>query len=639
MNSLSQLIRLWKWFPVKYYLVVMLLLSVKLCFAQAGNLPLVTINSSPTSACQGQPVTFTATITNAGSSPAYQWLVNGSNAGNNQNTFTSISLSNGDVIQCSVSFGPNGTEGTVSSNMLTITIISPPHIIQQDLAICPGSSLLLQADVSGAAYAKYKTVDFANQFNFNISKNPIATSFLNCPTGNVSFNGIPFLLHPWSDVNTGWNAYYATGNDPRNLQVPVNEDGVVGINILANTFYGVAGPSSYVSANFWANGSVVYKKDLIGDDDIRDYNRSAYTNNINNNTTVNAWQSPSGQTRLDNVHIQMPAPTRIDSIVFNDHGGNGQRIFIMAATVEKIPVSLKWSTGETASTITVSPSLATTYSIIATNGVASCGSSINISMTTPLVPSVTISQQTGSVCSGTPITFTAVPGNGGDVPTYQWQVNGINTGTNDAAFTTNTLADADLVKCVMTSNAPCITTPVATSNPIAASILPLPKIDAGNDVIIHYGDHIQLNAAVTGDVLFMRWSPADGLDNVTALKPVANPLITTKYTLFVQTKNTCTAWAAVTVKVLPLDVVIPNAISPNHDGVNDVWDIKHLDEFSTCTVKVFNRYGQQLFSSVGYAQPWNGTYKNKQLPAATYYYIIDLKDGSPVRSGYVEVIY
>ncbi|MDN3579925.1 gliding motility-associated C-terminal domain-containing protein [Mucilaginibacter flavus] len=638
MNSLSLSIR-WKLFQVKYYLVVVLLLCVKLCFSQAGNKPLVTINSLPISACKGQPVKFTATITNSGTLPVYQWQVNGVNAGSNQNTFTSTSLSNADVIECSVSFGLNGAGGMVNSNKLTITVISPPQIIQQDMAICPGSTVVLQADVSGAAYAKYKPVDFANQFNFNIAQNPIATSIFNCPTGNVSFNGVPFILHPWSDVYTGWNAYFATGNDPRNLQIPVNEDGVVGINILANTYYGRPGPTSYVKASFWANGVVVYHQDLIGDEDIRDFNRSSYTNNINNTTTVNAWQSPSGQTRLDNVHIQMPVPTRIDSIVFNDNGGNGQRIFIMAATVEKKPLSLKWSTGETTSSITVNPTQPTTYSIMANNGVANCGSSINISMTTPLVPSVTISESAGSVCSGSATTFTAVPVNGGDTPAYQWQVNGANEGTNDAMFTTNTLADGDLVKCLMTSNSPCITTPTVTSNAIAASVLPLPQVDAGNDIVIHYGDHTQLNATVTGDVQFMQWSPADGLDDVTVLKPVANPLTTTKYTLFVQTKNTCTASATVTVKVLPLEVVIPNAISPNHDGVNDVWDIKHLNEFATCTVKIFNRYGQQLFSSVGYAQPWNGTYKNKRLPPATYYYVIDLKDGSRIRSGYVEVIY
>jgi gliding motility-associated-like protein len=136
-----------------------------------------------------------------------------------------------------------------------------------------------------------------------------------------------------------------------------------------------------------------------------------------------------------------------------------------------------------------------------------------------------------------------------------------------------------------------------------------------------------------------KWSPATGLDNPGILNPIATPNQTTKYTLLVQNQNTCTATDSLIIKVLPLDVVIPNAISPNHDGVNDVWNIQHLDQFATCTVNIFNRYGQKLFTSTGYAHPWDGTYKNRRLPAGTYYYIIDLKDGSAVRSGYVVLVY
>jgi hypothetical protein len=110
--------------------------------------------------------------------------------------------------------------------------------------------MVLQADVSGAAYAKYKPVDFSNQFNFNISTNTFGHQFVNCPTGNVTFNGIPYILYPWSDTFTGWNASNATGPDPRKLFIPVNEDGAVAINLLANTYFGVPGPASYVSVSF-----------------------------------------------------------------------------------------------------------------------------------------------------------------------------------------------------------------------------------------------------------------------------------------------------------------------------------------------------------------------------------------------------
>ncbi len=276
---------------------------------------------------------------------------------------------------------------------------------------------------------------------------------------------------------------------------------------------------------------------------------------------------------------------------------------------------------------------------MATNGVASCSSSINIGMITPLVPSVSISQSVNNVCPGTPITFTALPVNGGKEPIYQWWVNGHAEGANNYQFISSTLANGDVVTCQVTPNAPCLSMPTVNSNTLTVTLLPEPIIDAGPNVTIHVGDQTQLNATATGDILSIQWSPAAGLSDAAIPNPIATPTETTKYTLLVQTKNTCVAMDSLTIKVLPVDVDIPNAISPNHDGVNDVWNIKHLDQFTTCTVKIFNRYGQQLFNSTGYPRPWDATYKNKQLPMGTYYYIIDLKDGSAVRSGYVVVVY
>jgi gliding motility-associated-like protein len=85
-------------------------------------------------------------------------------------------------------------------------------------------------------------------------------------------------------------------------------------------------------------------------------------------------------------------------------------------------------------------------------------------------------------------------------------------------------------------------------------------------------------------------------------------------------------------------ITIPNAFSPNNDGINDLWDIKALDTYPQSTIMVFDRYGKQVFQSIGYAKPWDGAYNGKALPEGTYYYIIDLKDGQPKLSGWVLII-
>jgi gliding motility-associated-like protein len=83
---------------------------------------------------------------------------------------------------------------------------------------------------------------------------------------------------------------------------------------------------------------------------------------------------------------------------------------------------------------------------------------------------------------------------------------------------------------------------------------------------------------------------------------------------------------------------IPNVFSPNGDNINDTWNIRALKDFANCTVEIFNRWGQPIFRSNGYQQPWDGTYNGKPLAVATYYYIIDVKDGQKPIAGSVTIL-
>ena len=85
-------------------------------------------------------------------------------------------------------------------------------------------------------------------------------------------------------------------------------------------------------------------------------------------------------------------------------------------------------------------------------------------------------------------------------------------------------------------------------------------------------------------------------------------------------------------------MVIPNVFSPNADGINDKWIITYLESYPGSSIDVYNRYGQVIFHSVGYNNPWDGTFKGKPVPSGTYYYIVDPKNGRKKITGFVDVL-
>ncbi len=86
-------------------------------------------------------------------------------------------------------------------------------------------------------------------------------------------------------------------------------------------------------------------------------------------------------------------------------------------------------------------------------------------------------------------------------------------------------------------------------------------------------------------------------------------------------------------------LVIPNAISPNGDLINDVWNIGLIELYPAMEVKIFNRWGQALWRSErGYPRPWDGTSNGSALPIDSYHYIIDLHNGSKPLVGNVTIV-
>ncbi len=82
---------------------------------------------------------------------------------------------------------------------------------------------------------------------------------------------------------------------------------------------------------------------------------------------------------------------------------------------------------------------------------------------------------------------------------------------------------------------------------------------------------------------------------------------------------------------------IPQAITPNGDGKNDLFEIKNINRFPYNRLYVYNRWEHEVYSKKGYNNTWDGTLNNKPLPDGTYYYLLYLVDGDEPIKGFVYI--
>jgi len=166
----------------------------------------------------------------------------------------------------------------------------------------------------------------------------------------------------------------------------------------------------------------------------------------------------------------------------------------------------------------------------------------------------------------------------------------------------------------------------------------VPAADAGPDKKILSGYDVKLNGSVSGDGVRYFWTPNTDIDDKNSLTPRVSPKEDTDYILHAESTMGCvTALDTVFVKVYN-GLTVPNAFSPNGDNINDAWNITAIDALDAPVVKVMNRYGTLIFESTGYEKPWDGKYRNEDVPVGVYYYIIDLKNGMKPVTGSLTLI-
>ena len=452
--------------------------------------PAVSIASNKgTIICVTDTVMFTATPTNGGTTPSYQWKVNGNNVGTNSATYTAIGLTHNDVVSCVMTSNATcPSPATASSNNITMTVhgTTPSVSIASSTGttICAGTSVTFTAtptnggptpsfqwEVNGNSVGTNSSTYVTAALSDGDTVTCIMTSSLSCSSPSaVLSNKIGMTVNPnltpiiaitespndtiCAGTSVTFNSTYANGGTTPSFQWKINGSNA-GINA-----------DSFVTSSL-SDGDVVTVEMTSSETCVT--SSTATSNGIN--MTVNPNLTP--------VAIIMVTPN--DTIC---DGGNA--IFTSSIANGGTMPSYQWqvngtnagTNNDTFQTTSLSDGdvvrllLTSSETCLAKPGDTS--NEISMTIVQNVTPAVSISvSPSDTICAGTSVTFTATPTNGGTTPSYQWKVNGTDVGTNSATFMTSTLADGDVVACAMTSSLPCVTSSTAISNTIDMTVNPI----------------------------------------------------------------------------------------------------------------------------------------------------------------------
>jgi gliding motility-associated-like protein len=286
------------------------------------------------------------------------------------------------------------------------------------------------------------------------------------------------------------------------------------------------------------------------------------------------------------------------------------------------------------------------YSTVGPFAVTLVATSVNGCAATRIQPLTTVrpqpkaqyvSNKPNGICIGDNVTFTdvSVPTPGSTTVSWNWEIEpGIIRNSNSVTYTFNNIATFAPSLYIVNSWG-CVSDTFARPY----IVYKYPSVELGPTKNVLEGGTVQFNPTVSAGFLSYLWSPSTYLGATVANKNAVASLVTNDitYKLTVTGEGGCTASDDVFVKVLRFPQ-IPNTFTPNSDGINDLWKIENLNSYPECRVQVFTRAGQVVFESVGYGQPWDGTFKGKSLPIDTYYYVIEPGNGRAPLKGYVTIL-
>ena len=516
------------------------------------NLPVsVTIAADATTICDGTNVTFTATPTNEGANPQYQWYLNGSVDGTNSNTYSNNLLSNTDEIYCVLTSDATCTTGSpATSNTVAMTVNSnlpvSVTIAADATTICDGTNVTFTVTpTNGGSNPQYQwylngaTVGTSiSTYTNNLLSNTdeiycVLTSDETCATGSpATSNTVAMTVNSNLPVSVTIAADATTICDGTNITftaTPVN-GGTPSYQWYLNGATVGTSSSTYTNATL-SDADGIYC--VLTSDETCATGSPATSNTVamtvNSNLPVSVTIAADATTICDGTNVTF-------TVTPTNGGSNPQyQWYLNGATVgtsiSTYTNNLLSNTDEIYCVLTSDETCAT--------GSPATSNTVAMTVNSNLPVSVTIAADATTICDGTNVTFTVTPTNGGSNPQYQWYLNGATVGTSISTYTNNLLSNADEIYCVLTSDETCATGSPATSNTLAMTVSPDVPVLLVTDPVPSCSIAIDItDAAITSGSSYILtlsyWNDAG------ATIPVSNPnAITISGTYYIVAENGC----------------------------------------------------------------------------------------------------
>jgi gliding motility-associated-like protein len=274
----------------------------------------------------------------------------------------------------------------------------------------------------------------------------------------------------------------------------------------------------------------------------------------------------------------------------------------------------------------------TTFTVISSIG--KCNNSTTVTVYTIPYPVINAGPDT-SIC----FKDTAHLRGSGNASSWLWSParflsNPINTSTDAFPLSTTNfiLRGTDTLGC-----------PKPVFDTIQVIVIPPVRAFAGNDTAVVVGQPLRLNGM--GATLY-QWTPPAFLNNTNISNPVAifnNAVERFSYSMKATTPEGCYGYDTINIRIFKTapDIFVPSAFSPDANSLNDIFrpitvGISQFDYF-----RVFNRWGNLLFSSKSTTDGWDGYYKGLSQPADTYVWMVsgtDFTGKKVIKRGTVQLI-